>query len=125
MQTQGEAENLMCRGVSQIMQGILGHGPQTIKCHIFDDTVMVRMSNRFNAMEHRLANSKSSIIKDYRESLIESVRDSFDNMILSIFDVPLLSIHHDILLPGGEEVFLFTLAGIPSFRLNIRNGKSA
>jgi uncharacterized protein YbcI len=125
MNTQGEAESMICKGASQIMQGILGHGPTVVKCHIFEDTVLVRLWNKFNPLEQRLVDSRSSIITDYRSGLIDSVRTSFENMIRETFAIELLIMHHDILLPGGEEVFLFTLVSAPTFRLKMsKNGKN-
>lgn len=126
MRSQGEAENLICSGVNQILHGAVGRGPARIRCHIFEDMVTVRCWNKFTFAENQLILGGKDILKDYRKSMLMSVSDSFLMLIRTIFDIELVNFHHDITLTNGEEVLIFSLESVPAFRIlrgKIHNGK--
>lgn len=51
-----------------------------------------------------------------RTHLIENARPLLEAVIQDITGVKVLSLHHDISTVTGEEVVVFTLAAVPSFR---------
>lgn len=124
MRSQGEAENLICSGVNQILHGAVGRGPARIRCHIFEDMVTVRCWNQFTFAENQLIASGKDILKEYRKSLLMRVSDSFLMLIRSVFGIELVNFHHDITLTNGEEVLLFSLESAPAFRVLVsKNAK--
>lgn len=117
LKTQGEFESLVCNGVAQIMSGVLGRGPKTIKCHIFQEMVYLRVWNEYSKIESQLILSENggNILKNYRNNMVLGVRDVFEKMISGVFDIKLINLHHDITVANGEEILIFTLESIPNF----------
>jgi len=111
MYTQADAEKRICMAISQIMRGFLGRAPESLKCHIFEDTLTVRLWKVFGPLERNLMENKSSVLKSYRIGLIESLRGNFETMTQEILLSNILTIHHDVIL--DHEVLFFTLASSP------------
>jgi uncharacterized protein YbcI len=121
MQTQGEIESAISRGMVQFEEEYLGRGPKDIRVHLIDELVVVRLKGVLTAAEQHLvktlpAEKGRDLLKQVRTHLIETARPMMEAMVREITGVNILSLHHDISTMTGEEVVLFTLAEAPLFR---------
>ena len=121
MKTQGEIEAAICEGISRFEQEYMGRGPKDIHAHLIGDLLVVRLQGVLTAAEQQLVKSLPAekgrdLLKQVRTQLIETARPVMEAMVQEITSVKVLSLHHDISTVTGEEVVLFTLAGVPPFR---------
>jgi uncharacterized protein YbcI len=121
MQTQGEIESAISRGMVRFEEEYLGRGPKDVRVHLIDELVVVRLKGVLTAAEQHLvktlpAEKGRDLLKQVRTHLIETARPLMEAMVQEITGVRVLSLHHDISTMTGEEVVLFTLAETPLFR---------
>jgi uncharacterized protein YbcI len=121
MKTQGEIESAVSEGIRRFEQDYMGRGPKDIHAHVLGDLLVVRLTGLLTPAERHLAQSLSAekgrdLIKQVRTHLIETARPILDAMVEEATGVKVLSLHHDISTVSGEEVVLFTLAGVPLVR---------
>ena len=121
MKTQGELEAAVCEGISRFEQDYMGRGPKDIRTHLLGDLLVVRLRGVLTAAEQHLVKSLSTekgriLLKQVRTHLVETARPFLEAMVQEVTGVKVLSLHHDISTVTGEEVVLFTLAAVPSFR---------
>ncbi len=99
----------------------MGRGPKNIQAHLLGDILVVRLAGVLTAAEQHLVQSLPGekgrdLLKQVRTHLIETARPVLKAMVQDVTGVKVLSLHHDISTVTGEEVVLFTLAGLPDFR---------
>ena len=121
MKTQGEIEAAICQGVSRFEQEYMGRGPKGIHAHLIGDLLVVRLQGVLTAAEQQLvktlpAEKGRDLLKQVRSHLVETARPVMEAMVEQVTGVKVLSLHHDISTTSGEEVVVFTLAGVPLFR---------
>jgi len=121
MKTQGEIEAAVCEGISRFEQEHMGRGPKAIHAHLIGDLLMVRLQGVLTAAEQQLVKTLPStkgrdLLKEVRTQMMETARPLLEAMIRETTGIKVLSLHHDISTVTGEEVLVFTLAGIPSYR---------
>jgi uncharacterized protein YbcI len=121
MKTLGEIEAAVCEGMGRFEQEFMGRGPKDIRAHLIDDLLVVRMQGVLTAAEQHLVKALAAekgrdLLKQVRTHLVEAARPAMEAMIKDITGVKVLSLHHDISTVTGEEVVVFTLAGVPVFR---------
>ena len=121
MKTQGEIEAAVCEGMRRFEQEYMGRGPADIHAHLIRDLVVVRLQGVLTVAEQQLVKSLPpdtgrDLLKQVRTHLIETARPLMETMIRDTTGVAVLSLHHDISTVTGEEVVVFTLATMPSFR---------
>ena len=121
MKTQGEIEASVCEGMRRFEQEYMGRGPADIHAHLIRDLVVVRLQGVLTVAEQQLVKSLPpdtgrDLLKQVRTHLIETARPLMETMIQDTTGVAVLSLHHDISTVTGEEVVVFTLATMPSFR---------
>jgi uncharacterized protein YbcI len=121
MKTQGEIEAAICQGMSHFEQDYMGRGPKNVHAHLINDLLVVRLQGVLTAAEQQLVKSLTSVkgrdlLKEVRTQLIETARPLMEAMVEEVTGVKVLSLHHDISTVTGEEVVLFTLVRVPSFR---------
>jgi uncharacterized protein YbcI len=121
MKSQGEIEAAICEGINRFEQEYMGRGPKDIHAHLVGDLLVVRLQGVLTAAEQQLVKSLPAekgrdLLKQVRTHLIETARPVMEAMVLEVTGVNVLSLHHDISTTTGEEVVLFTLAELPSFR---------
>ena len=121
MNSQGEIEAAICKGITSFQQEYMGRGPKLIHAHLIGDLLVVRLQGVLTAAEQHLAESLPSekgrdLLKQVRTQLIETARPILEELVLKTTGVKALSLHHDISVVTGEEVVLFTLAEAPLFR---------
>lgn len=121
MKTQGEIEAEVCEGMSRFEQEYMGRGPKDIHAHLIRDMVVVRLQGVLTAAEQQLVKTLPmekgrDLLKQVRTHLIETARPLMEAVIQDITGVKVMSLHHDISTVTCEEVVVFTLAAVPSFR---------
>ena len=121
MNTQGEIEAAISRGMSRFEQEYMGRGPDDIHTHLIDDLVVMRLKVVLTAAEEHLPKSLPvekgrDLLKQVRTYLFETGRSLMEAMIQELTGITVLSMHHDISTTTGEEVVIFTLAESPQFR---------
>ncbi len=121
MKSQGEIEAAMCEGMSRFEQEYMGRGPKDIHAHLIGDLLVVRLQGVLTAAEQQLvktlpAEKGRNLLKHVRSQLIETGRPLLEGMVKEVTGVKALSLHYDISTVTGEEIVIFTLAGLPAVR---------
>ena len=121
MKTQGEIGAAICEGISRFEQEYMGRGPKAIHAHLLQDLLVLRLQGVLTAAEKQLvtafdAGKGRDLLKQVRTHLIETSRPLMESMIHDITGVKVVTLHHDISTVTGEELVVFTLATVPSFR---------
>lgn len=121
MDTLGEIEAAVCKGINRFELDYMGRGPQQIAAHLIGDLLVVRLTGVLTAAEQHLvqthpAEKGRDLLKQVRTQLIETARPVLEELIEAATGVKVISLHHDISVVTGEEVILFTLAERPAFR---------
>ena len=121
MRTQGEIESAICEGVSRFEQEYMGRGPVSVHAHLVGDLLVVRLRGVLTAAEQHLvatlpAERGRDLLKQVRTQLMETARPVLESVVRDATGVTVLSLHHDISTITGEEIVIFTLAELPSFR---------
>jgi uncharacterized protein YbcI len=121
VKTRGEIEAAICVGMGHFEQDYMGRGPKEIHAHLLGDLVVIRLQGVLTAAEQQLVSSLPAdkgrdLLKQVRTHLIETARPLMTSMILECTGVEVVSLHHDISTTTGEEVVMFTLAGVPAVR---------
>ena len=121
MKTRGEIEAEVCEGMSRFQQEYMGRGPKDIHAHLVRELVVVRLLGVLTAAEQQLVRTHPmekgrDLLKQVRTHLMETARPLMEAVIQDITGVKVVSLHHDISTVTGEEMVVFTLAGVPSFR---------
>jgi uncharacterized protein YbcI len=121
LKTQGEIEAAVCKGIARFEQDYMGRGPKNIHAHLIGDILLVRLKGVLTIAEQQLvaslpAEKGRDLLKQVRIHLIETARPTMETMIQDITGVKVLSLHHDISTVTAEEVVLFSLNKVPSFR---------
>jgi uncharacterized protein YbcI len=121
MKTQGEIEASISEGITRFEQDYMGRGPKDIHTHLISDLVVVRLTGVLTAAEQQLvralpAEKGRDLLKQVRTHLVETARPVMEAMIEKATGVKIVSLHHDISTTTGEELIIFTLASLPSYR---------
>ncbi|MFN9968935.1 MAG: DUF2294 domain-containing protein, partial [Phycisphaerae bacterium] len=125
MMTQGEMEAAVCEGIAQFEQEYMGRGPKDVRCFLINDLLLIRLQGVLTAAEQHLVQTVApekgrDLLKDVRTQLIEIARPALEILIRKITGVNIVSLHHDISTISGEEVIIFSLESIPTFRKSIQ-----
>ena len=121
MKTQGEIEAAVCDGVSRFEQEFMGRGPKDIRAHLLGDLLVVRLQGVLTAAEQHLVRTLPpekgrDLLKQVRTQLIEIARPVLSATVAEATGVQIVSLHHDISTVTAEEVLLFTLVAVPTYR---------
>lgn len=121
MNTQGELEAEISKGIARFQQEYMGRGPKDIQSYLLGDLVVVRLKGVLTAAEQHLvktlpAEKGRDLLKQVRCQLLELGRPALEALMKSITGIPVISMHYDISTVTGEQVILFTLAEAPLVR---------
>src|SRR5688572_10077844 len=121
MKTRGEIEAAICQGMSRFQQEFMGRGPKDIHAHLIGDLVLVRLRGVLTNAEQHLVQTLPSekgrdLLKQVRSQLIEVARPALEAMVKDITGIKPRSLHQDISTLTGEEIVIFTLERVPTFR---------
>jgi uncharacterized protein YbcI len=103
----------------------MGRGPKDIRTHLLGDLLVVRLAGVLTPAEQHLVKSLTpnkgrDLLKQVRTHLIETARPILESLIHEATKTKVVSLHHDISTVTGEEVVVFTLAGLPPLRETMR-----
>jgi uncharacterized protein YbcI len=126
MNTQGEAEGQISSNFSRFYSEIFGRGPKSIRVNSVNSMVVVISQNLLTSAEKLLVSSSTGckMVKEVRQSLIDCREKELVNIISDATGETIHNVHHDFSTTDGEESFVFSLDGVPVYRLN-NNGKKA
>jgi CheY-like chemotaxis protein/uncharacterized protein YbcI len=118
--TQIESEAAICEGIIRFQEEYMGWRSEQIHAHFIKDLLVVRILGVLTLAERQLAKSLSpakgrDLIKQVRNQLLELARPMLESLVHEVTGVKVLSMHHDISTVTGEEVVIFSLAGVPRF----------
>jgi len=121
MNTRGEIEAAVSKGVTIFMQEFMGRGPKDICTHLIGDLLLVRLQGVLTAAERHLVaalpdDKGRDLLKEVRTHLVEVSRPRLEKMIEESIGMRCISLHHDVSTVTGEEVLLFTLTQVPGMR---------
>lgn len=121
MNTRGEIEAAVSKGVTIFMQEFMGRGPKDICTHLIGDLLLVRLHGVLTAAEQHLVaalpdEKGRDLLKEVRTHLVEVSRPRLEKMIEESSGMRCISVHHDVSTVTGEEVLLFTLTQVPGMR---------
>lgn len=121
MNTRGEIEAAVSKGVTIFMQEFMGRGPKDICTHLIGDLLLVRLHGVLTAAEQHLVaalpdEKGRDLLKEVRKHLVEVSRPRLEKMIEESSGMRCISLHHDVSTVTGEEVLLFTLTQVPGMR---------
>ena len=121
MRSQGEIEAAVSQGIAGFQQEYMGRGPKSIQSHLIGDLLVVRLQGVLTSAEQQLVKTLipekgRDLLKEVRTQLIELARPLLEAMVFAATGVKVMSLHHDISTTTGEEVVLFTLCELPTFR---------
>ena len=116
--TQAESEAAICDGIIRFQEEYLGTTLGKTRAYLIKDMVVVRILGVLTLAERQLSKSLSpekgrDIIKETRKQLMELARPMLESLVHEVAGVKVLSMHHDISTVTGEEVVIFSLAGVP------------
>ena len=118
--TQPECEAAICDGIIRFQEEYLGWRSDQIHAYLIKDLLVVRLRGALTLAERQLGKLLPSekgrdLVKQTRKQLLELARPMLESLIHEVAGVKALSMHHDISTVTGEEIVLFSLAGIPHF----------
>ena len=105
---------------------MFGRGPKSIRVNSINSMVVVISQNLLTSAEKLLISSSTGckMVKEVRQSLIDCHEKELVNIISDATGETIHNVHHDFSTTDGEESFVFSLDGVPAYRLN-NNGKKA
>lgn len=121
--TRGEAEAEIAEAIVKFEQEYMGRGPKESKTFILNDLILVRLQGVLTPAEKQLAKAEDvktgrKLIKEVRQELIEKARMLLEKIVYDILGFKVKSLHTDISTKTGERVIIFTLEGIPEFKIS-------
>ena len=116
--TKDETEAAICDGIIRFQEEYLGWRSEQIRAHLIVDLLVVRIQGVLTLAERQLGKTLSpeqgrDLIKGTRKQLLELARPMLQSLVHEVTGVKVLSMHHDISTVTGEEVIIFSLAGMP------------
>ena len=118
--TQEESEAAVCDGIVRFQEEYLGWRAEQVHVHFIKDLLVIRIRGALTLAECQLGKSLSpqkgrDLIKQARKQLLELARAMLESLVHEAVGVKVTSMHHDISTVTGEEVVVFSLAGMPRF----------
>jgi uncharacterized protein YbcI len=120
MKTKGELEAEVSQAIIRFKKEYMGRGPLSVRTHLIEDMVLVRLKGVLTAAEQKLVQVEDpsrgrDLIKRMRLELIEHGRPLLEVVIRDILGVGIVSLHTDISTTTGESVMVFTVESAPIY----------
>lgn len=118
--TQAESEAAICDGIIRFQEEYLGWKSKQIRAYLIKDLLVVRIVGILTPAEQQLGKSLPpekgrDLIKQVRNVLLELASPMLESLVHEIAGVEVLALLHDISTLTGEEMIIFSLAGLPRF----------
>lgn len=109
--TKGQLEAKISEVISKFEVEYMGRGPKTIRTHIINDMIVVRLIGFLSPSEKKITENEQGIelFKKVRTSLFECGRGYLEKLLADIMDVVVISTHSDISTKTGEKVIVITV----------------
>ena len=111
--TKGQLEARISEAISKFEVEYMGRGPKSIRTHIFQDMIIIRLLGFLSPAEQKLTVDTHGVVlfKKMRTSLFEGGREYLETLIEEMIDVAVISIHSDISTKTGEKIIVITTEG--------------
>lgn len=108
--TKGQLEAKISEAMSKFEVEYMGRGPKSIRTHIVNDLIIVRLFGFLSPAEQKLTDDTHGVVllKKMRTSLFEGGREYLETLIEDIIDVAVISTHSDISTKTGEKIIIIT-----------------
>ena len=108
--TKGQLEAKISEAISKFEVEYMGRGPKSIRTHIVNDMIIVRLLGYLSPAEQKLTDDMHGVVlfKKMRTSLFEGGREYLETLIEDIIDVAVISTHSDISTKTGEKIIIIT-----------------
>lgn len=109
--TKGQLEAKISEAISKFEIEYMGRGPKTIRTHIIDDLIVVRLSGFLSPSEQKLTDNPQGVelFKKVRTSLFEGGRGYLEKLIKDVIDAEVISTHSDVSTKTGEKIIVITI----------------
>lgn len=109
--TKGQLEAKLSEAISKFEIEYMGRGPKTIRTHIIDDLIVVRLSGFLSPSEQKLTDNPQGVelFKKVRTSLFEGGRGYLEKLIKDVIDAEVISTHSDVSTKTGEKIIVITI----------------
>ena len=117
MNTKGEIESKIEKGMNEIFVYVFGKGPSSCRVSLVQKHALLIIQNIFSTCEMRLLETDpgKKVYKEMRTALLDGNCDKMKCMVGIASGVTALHMHHDISTCTGEEAFLFSLSDVPEY----------
>ncbi len=115
--TRGQVEAEITKGMIRFERERMGRGPADIRTRIFQDMVIVRMTDILTPAEHALIRAGGvELLKQVRMKLVESERETLEALLREVAGCEVASLYSDICPKTGERLIVFVLTENPESR---------
>jgi len=122
--TEEECRAAICASFVRFQSEYLGWRSDEIHAHFIKGLLLIRVRGGLTLAERQLAKATPpakgrDLVKEVRKQLLELGRPMLESIVYEVAGVKVESMFHDISTVTGEEVVVFTLAGVPRFEQNL------
>lgn len=109
--TRGQLEDALSKSILQFEKDYIGRGPQSIRTHIVDDLVVVRLRDALTVAEQKLIESPdgADLVKQMRQKLLEESRLLLTQIVHQVTGTKVVSMVSSVDIERAERILLFTL----------------
>lgn len=109
--TKGQLEDALSKSILQFEKEYIGRGPQSIRTHIVDDLIVVRLRDALTVAEQKLIESPdgAELVKQMRQKLLEQSRLLLTQLVQQVTGTKVLSMVSSVDVERAERILLFTL----------------
>lgn len=111
--TKGQVEDELSKRILQFEKEYIGRGPQSIRAHIVEDLVIVRLHDSLTVAEQKLIESVdgADLVRQMRQKLIDESRPLLTQIVHQVTRMTVLSLVRNVDIERAERILLFTLDG--------------
>ncbi|HLT57269.1 MAG: DUF2294 domain-containing protein [Limnochordales bacterium] len=109
--TKGQLEDALSKSILQFEKEYIGRGPQSIRTHIVEDLIVVRLRDALTIAEQKLIESPdgAELVKQMRQKLLEESRVLLSQIVHQVTGVKVISMVSSVDIERAERILLFTL----------------
>lgn len=111
--TKGQVEDELSKRILQFEKEYIGRGPQSIRAHIVEDLVIVRLHDSLTVAEQKLIESVdgADLVRQMRQKLIDESLPLLTQIVHQVTRMTVLSLVRNVDIERAERILLFTLDG--------------
>lgn len=110
--TKGQVEDALSKSILQFEKEYIGRGPQSIRTHIVEDLVIVRLHDSLTVAEQKLIETPdgADLVRQMRQKLTDESRSLLAQIVQRVTEVNVLSMVSNVDIARAERILLFTLS---------------